>query len=234
MKPNILVSVLAMATVSALAADSSPKDDIASAAKKVEEAGNYSWKTAVEAGNFNGTTDGKAEKDGLVSLSMTKGDNTTEAFGKAGKWVVKRPYQDWQTLAELEAAAGTEPGPQQFLVRRLQNFKTPAAEITDLSTKLKEVKKEGDTYSGDLTEAGAKELLSFGRRRPNAPEPRNAKGSVKIWTKAGAFSKYELKIQGTVNFNGEDRDIDRTTTVEIKELSTTKIEVPEAAKKKLS
>jgi len=227
--------------------------------KKVEEAGNYSWKTAVEAGNFNGTTDGKAEKDGLavaarlppllppegttdgkaekdglVSLSMTKGDNTTEAFGKAGKWVVKRPYQDWQTLAELEAAAGTEPGPLQSLVRRFQNFKTPAAEVTDLSTKLKEVKKEGDTYSGDLTEAGAKELLSFGRRRPNAPEPKNAKGSVKIWTKAGAFSKYEVKIQATVKFNGEDRDIDRTTTVEIKELGTTKIEVPEAAKKKLS
>ena len=110
MKPNILASVLAMATVSVLAAESSPKDDITSAAKKVEEAGNYSWKTAVEAGNFNGTTDGKAEKDGLVWISMTFGDNTTQAFGKAGKWAVKRPDQDWQSLSELEAAAGTEPG----------------------------------------------------------------------------------------------------------------------------
>ena len=103
-------------------------------------------------------------------------------------------------------------------MRRLQNFKTPAVEAADLSSKLKEAKKDGEIYSGDLTEAGAKELLSFGRRRTNAPEPKNAKGSAKIWTKAGALSKYELKIQGTVNFNGEDRDIDRTTTVEIKDL----------------
>jgi hypothetical protein len=37
-----------------------------------------------------------------------------------------------------------------------------------------------------------------------------------------------------MTFNGEDRDIDRTTTTEFKDIGTTKIEVPEAAKKKLS
>ena len=37
-----------------------------------------------------------------------------------------------------------------------------------------------------------------------------------------------------MTFNGEDRDIDRTTTVEIKDVGTTKIDVPEAAKTKLA
>jgi hypothetical protein len=37
-----------------------------------------------------------------------------------------------------------------------------------------------------------------------------------------------------MNLNGEDRDVDRTTTVEFKDVGTTKLEVPEAAKKKLS
>jgi hypothetical protein len=37
-----------------------------------------------------------------------------------------------------------------------------------------------------------------------------------------------------MNFNGEDRDIDRTTTIEFKDAGTTKIEVPEAAQKKMS
>jgi hypothetical protein len=84
-------------------------------------------------------------------------------------------------------------------------------------------------------EAGAKELLTFcGRRGGNAPEPKNAKGSVKFWVKDGLLAKYELKLQGTMNFNGEDRDIDRTTTVEFKDVGTTKVDVPEAAKKKLS
>ncbi|HZR20465.1 MAG TPA: hypothetical protein VFE51_24500 [Verrucomicrobiae bacterium] len=96
------------------------------------------------------------------------------------------------------------------------------------------MKKEGDVYSGSLTDEGAKELLSFGRRRANAPEPKNAKGSAKFWMKSGALTKSELKLQGTMNFNGEDRDVDRTTTTEFKDIGTTKIDVPDAAKKKLS
>ena len=134
-------------------------------------------------------------------------------------------------MAELASAAGSEPGPRQFLLRRLQNFKAPAAEAGDLAGKTKELKKDGEAYASDLTEAGAKELLTFrGRRGGNAPEPKNAKGSVKFWVKDGLLAKYELKLQGTVNFNGEDRDMDRTTTVEIKDVGTTKVDVPEAAK----
>ncbi len=234
MKRELLFSLVLTVSSSLLAADAGPKDELAGAAKKVDEASNYSWKTVVEFGNFTGTTEGKTEKAGPLWVSMAFGDNTTEAVRKAEKWAVKTPDHEWQTLSELEAAAGTEPGPQQFLVRRLQSFKAPGAEAAEIVDKIKEVKKDGDTYSGDLTDAGAKELLSFGRRRANAPEPKDAKGSIKLWTKAGALSKYELKLQGTMNFNGEDRHVDRTTTVEIKDVGTTKIEVPEAAKKKLS
>ena len=39
---------------------------------------------------------------------------------------------------------------------------------------------------------------------------------------------------GTISFNGNDFENDRTTTVEIKEVGSTKVEVPEEAKKKLS
>jgi hypothetical protein len=234
MKREILMSVALTLAVPLLAADTSPKDDIAGAVKKIDQAGNYAWKTVVEFGNFTGTTDGKADKDGVVWLSMAFGDNTTEAVRQTGKWAVKTPDHDWQSLSELEAAAGSDPGPQQFLIRRLKNFKTPTVDASEMIDKMKEVKKDGETYSGDLTEAGAKDLLSFGPRRSNAPEPKNAKGSAKLWTKSGALAKYELKLQGTMNFNGEDRDIDRTTTVEFKDVGTTKLEVPEAAKKKLT
>jgi hypothetical protein len=232
MKRNILLGIVMMVAGSLLAAESGAKEDVAGAAKKLGDKGNYSWKSTMEAGNFNGTTDGKADKEGLVCLSMTFGDNTTEAFVQGGKGAVKAADQDWQSLSDM--AANTDPGPRRFLVRRLQTFKAPAAEVADLADKAKELKKDGEAYSGDLTEAGAKELVGFGGRRGgNAPEPKNAKGSVKFWTKDGVLSKYELKVQGTINFNGEDRDIDRTTTVEIKDVGTTKIEVPEAAKKKM-
>lgn len=232
MKRNVLLGIFLTVAGSLLAAESSPKDEVSDAVKKLADASNYSWKSTVEFGQFNGSTDGKADKEGLVSLSMTFGDNTTQAFLKSGKGAVKSQDQDWQSLAELEAA--TDQGPARFLLRRLQNFKTPAAEITNVVAKTKELKKDGDVYSADLTEAGAKELLSFGRRMGNAPEPKNAKGSIKIWIKSGAITKYVENVSGTVQFNGEDRDIDRTTTTEFKDVGATKIEVPEAAKKKLS
>lgn len=61
-----------------------------------------------------------------------------------------------------------------------------------------------------------------------------AKSSVKFWIKDGVLAKYELKVKGKVSFNGNDREVDRTTTVEIKDIGTTKVAVPEDAKKKMS
>lgn len=213
-----------------VAAESDAKDEATAAAKKLGEQSNYSWKSEFDAGNFSGSTEGKTVKDGLTWVSMSFGDNTTEAVLQGGKGAVKAGDQDWQSLSDL----GSEQGRGRFMARRLQTLKGPAAEVTDLLSKTKEVKKDGDVYSGDLTEAGAKELLTFRRRGNNAPEPSNAKASIKVWTKDGMLTKYQVHVQGTVNFNGEDRDIDRTTTTEIKDVGTTKVTVPDAAKAKLS
>jgi hypothetical protein len=231
------MTVFGLATLTAaalLGAESAPSDAITSAAGKLAQQASYSWKTTTAFGNFNGSTEGKSQRHGLIGLTMTFGDNTTESFLQDGKGAVKAADQDWQSLAELAKAAGSEPGPRQFLLRRLQNFKAPAAEAADIAGKTKGLKQDGEAYAGELTEAGAKELLAFGRRGSNAPEPKNAKGSVKFWVKDGLLAKYELKLQGTINFNGEDRDVDRTTTVEIKDVGTTKVDLPEAARKKLS
>jgi hypothetical protein len=38
-------------------------------------------------------------------------------------------------------------------------------------------------------------------------------------------------VRGTINFGGNDVEVDRTTTIEIKDVGKTKVEVPEAAKK---
>ncbi len=56
---------------------------------------------------------------------------------------------------------------------------------------------------------------------------------MKFWVKDGALAKYEFNVQGKMEFNGNPIDIDRTTTVEIKDVDSTKVEVPEEAKGKL-
>ena len=98
------------------------------------------------------------------------------------------------------------------------------------------MKKADDAYSADLTEEGVKQLFARGPRRPgaDAPSPTNAKGSVKFWLKDGVLSKYQYNVQGTMEFNGNDVNINRTTAVEIKDVGATKITVPDEAKKKLS
>jgi hypothetical protein len=55
-----------------------------------------------------------------------------------------------------------------------------------------------------------------------------------FWLKDGRIVKYEYNVQGTVNFNGNDVEVNRTSTIEIKDLGTTKVNLPEEANKKLS
>ena len=235
MKKNILLCALALAATSLIAADSSPKDDVIAAAKKLGD-DNYSWKQTLDLGPNSqfqpGPTEGKTEKGGYTWLSSTFQDNTSEGVVKEKKVVVKTG-DGWKTAEELGDGGGGF-NPDVFMARRLENLKTPAAEAQDLVSKAKEIKKDGDVYSGDLTTEGAASLLTFFGRRGNNPPVTDAKGSVKFWIKDGALTKYESKVSGKREFNGEVRDIERTTTIEIKDVGKTKIELPDDAKKKLS
>jgi hypothetical protein len=117
---------------------------------------------------------------------------------------------------------------------RLRNYRVPADQVADLVTGSVGLKKDGDVYASDLTAEGAKKVLTLRPGQGEGPTVSNAKGSVKFWLKDGALTKYEFKVKGTMSFNGNDFEQDRTTTVEIKDIGTTKITVPEEAKKKLS
>jgi hypothetical protein len=120
----------------------------------------------------------------------------------------------------------------------MRNVQLPAVQAAEIVAGVKELKKDGEVIGGDLTEEGAKSLMRFGRRGGGGggegPTVTGAKGSAKFWVKDGVLTKYELKVSGKMEFNGNEMDMDRTTTVEIKDVGTTKVEVPEAAKQKLS
>jgi len=232
MKKQILSVALTALTASLLAADS--KEEITSAAKKLGDKANYSWKTTVvvpESAQFKpGPTEGKTEKDGFTHVKFSFGDNTTQVVLKGDKGAFTNQDGDWQTPADAE----NDQGPGRFMAGMVRNFKAPAVQAGEIAGTVKELKKDGDAYSGDLTEDGAKALMRFRRGGGAGPTISNAKGSVKFWVKDGVLSKYEFKVTGKMDFNGNDIDVDRVTTVEIKDVGTTKVEVPEGAKKKLS
>ena len=192
-----------------------------------------------------GPTTGKIDKEGCIYLTMKRADDTTfEAVVKGEKIAVKT-QDGWQSGEELRqaGAGGQGRGRGGFMARNLQNTKPPAVEAGNLADKAKELKKADDgCYSGDLTEDGAKELLTRGRGGRGGqggqapPPPVGAKATIKFWLKEGALVKYEYNVQGkiTVGQDQQEREINRTVTVEVKDVGTTKLEVPEEAKKKLS
>jgi len=209
--------------------------DIKAAAKKLADKPNYSWTSTTKSEGQQrfrvGPTEGKVEKDGWLHTKASFNDNAFETVRKGDKGAVKRD-EEWRTLTELD-----EDDRGAFFARRVRSFKAPANEAEDLAGQTKGLKKgDGGLYSGDLTEEGAQTFLSFGGRRPNTPGAQNAKGSAKFWVKDGLLSKYEIVVTGSFKRpdNDEEVKIDRTVTVEIKDVGTTKLAVPDEVKKKLS
>ncbi len=214
------------------AVDAEEKKDLQTALKKLGEKPSYSWtstpKTEGTGVNWRqGPTEGKAEKGGYSYCTMTFNDNPIELAFKGDKGAIKREGE-WQSAAELQ-------GDNAWIARRLKDFKAPVAEAEDLLSKATELKKsEGGLYSSALTEAGVKEL--FSRIRRGVTEVKDAKGSVKFWLKDGALVKYEFNVQGKFTTGNDQREVEinRTTTVEIKDAGSTQVSVPEDAKRKLS
>ena len=232
MKRTLFTALASTLALAACLADA--KDDVKTAAQKLADAANYSWTatTEIEGGQFTpAPVTGKAEKGGYAVVSSERDGNTSTAVLKGDKGVMKTDA-GWQTAEEIQAAAQGGGGGR--LRGMLLRARLPANEAGKLADKAKELKSANDVVSGDLTEEGAKEAASFNRRPGGQfPEPKNAAASVKFWLKDGQLSKFQVRISSIMTFNGEDRDVTRTTVYELKDVGTTKVEVPDEAKKKL-
>ena len=233
MKQTILFGALALLAGPLLAADTNPLEAVKVAAQSLGAKDSYSWKTTYDfGGNPVGTVEGKTEKAGATVLAITRGDQALDAVLKGGKGVLK-VEEGWKTVSEV-AADTAQQGTPRTVARMLQAFKAPADEAADLAGKTKEITLANGVYSGDLTADALKDRLRFGRRSGGeAPEVSGAKGTVKFWLKDGLLANYEISVQGTVTFNGNSRDLDLKNTVQIKDVGTTKVSVPEEAAKKL-
>jgi len=234
MKKHILLAASTLAFSSLVAADSSSlKDEVTNAANKLGSQQNYTWRTTYvvpeDAPWKPGPVDGKVEKEGFTWFSLALFYNSMEAVAKGKQGAVK--LQDgWKSLEEIDK----EEGFARFPAMIVRNLRVPAREAAELAGFAKELKKEGEVICGELTEQGAKTMQTFRVSEGEGPTVSDAKGSVKFWVKDGALTKYEFKLKGNISFNGNDMPNDRTTTVEIRDVGKTKIEVPEAARKKIS
>ena len=246
MKTALLLSLASFAAVRLLAADST--DEIKAAAQKLADKGTYAWTAKTDSpqqqqgergrgGGGFGPASGKTEKNGFTYLAWAGRDSKTEAIKKGDKFVIKTG-EEWQTASELEDGGGDN-NRARFTSRRVQSFKAPAQDATELAGRIKNAKKDGDAYTAELTPEALKQMYTFRRSGDsgggNAPDVSGLKGTAKFWVKDGVLSKYQTHVQGKMAFGQEGREtnVDRTTTYEITDIGTAKVEVPAEAKKKL-
>ncbi len=234
MKQTLIIGLIGLVAQTLSAADSG--DKLSTASKQLTDKGNYSWTTTTKEADGSsgrlGPVDGKADKGGLTYLSFSVSDVPVEVFMKGEKGTAKA-LEGWQTFDDIAQTSGTAAA----VVRFLRAYKCPAAESASLAEKTKELKEAEGALSGELKEDAVKDLLLRGARRregQEAPKIADAKGSVKFWIKEGVLTKYEIKVQGKVTAGDRDSDVDRTTTVEIKDAGSTKLELPAEAKEKLT
>jgi hypothetical protein len=211
-----------------------PAADLTAAAEKLAAATSYAWsQTSSFGGNFGDrTTTGKKGSGGFVLVTMPGRDQEIQVLSRKGKaamqrdgaWVVPNPD-------------GEEQGPGRWIARMVQNLREPAVEAKELVAKVTELKSENGSFSGKFSEEAAKELMSFrgfGRRGGGGgggtpPEVTGAGGTVTFTVADGVLTGYQTTLTGRMDFNGESRDIIRTTKVEFTGVGSTGFDIPEAA-----
>ena len=230
MNPILNAGLLSVVSVALMAADPSPSGDVKAAARALGQQKNYAWVSTPrsEGASVNwrqGPTFGQSEKDGGTYIKFDLGDSTIEAAFKGTKSAIKLDGV-WTSSVELV-------DDRAWIADALKAYRPPAAEAAQLAEAAPKLAKEADgSLSGSLTEQVVKDILLTGRRTETPPK--DLKGSVRFWLKEGALAKYEFNVQGKVTGrDGQEFDVNRTTTVEIKDVGSTKVPVPDEAKLKL-
>jgi hypothetical protein len=231
-----------------LLAPGAPGDDretLKSAVHRLAELGNYSWRVSLNRGGESaelaeralfGPAEGSQEKDGLVRI-RTQDASPLEVVLKGGKMAVH--LEDvWISERDLDTEARRRSRTVATFVRSLKGVPRPSAEAQDLFKHAKELKSGSEGYFvSPLSPEAAKELLHRSLKavgRP--PKISDASGQLSFWVRDGILVKYEVQLRGDVTTDPSGSPVlkaDQTRIVELMALGTTKVDIPDAALKKL-
>ncbi len=226
-----------LAALLAVALAGGRDEELAKATKKASEMESYSFKTDTKIDGKGGkglapaAVEGRFQKDQPASFKL----QGTEAFRKTGVLVVK----EGEAWKRLDRKKGEKPQKGQVSLLVLGSVKLPHEELADFEKNFEKSEKavEGETtvYTGPLTADAARTLASSGDKAAGKGRASLAyTGSARVWVnKDGAIAKYELTLKGKGTVKDKEVEVGITRTVELTEIGTTKVEVPEGAKKAL-
>jgi hypothetical protein len=224
--------------VLALALGTGRDEDLAAATKKASGMEAYGFKvdTKIDGKGGKGLTplavEGRYQKDQPTGLKALG----SEAFRQSGVIVVK----EGEAWKRLERKKGEKPAKGQVSLLALGSVRLPHEELAEFEKNFEKSEKapegEGFVFSGPLTGEGAKALASAGDKAAGkARAALTYTGSAKVWVnQEGAVTKYEISLKGKGTVKDKEVEVSMTRTVELSEIGTAKVEVPEGAKKALA
>lgn len=226
-----LVLILALA----LAPDD--RVDLLAAAKKTADAKSYAFRGETKytlpegldkSGGDTLKFEGKVDRD---AGSWVKTD--AFEFVSAGGKTVSRPVSEWHAVKDdvedvqrllYQALSGSRP------------FRLPHEDLAAWSRTVATVKK-GDGFEIEFKSESAREivhaLFPMGRWLDRIPLERPS-ATARVWTGAdGRIAKFELSVKATTTIQGAAAQLGATRTAAFSDYDTTKVEIPEGARKAL-
>jgi hypothetical protein len=249
-------TILAVCLITSSPVWADAQADLQAAVKKLADSPNYSWTTRVEGALGGAPSDGKTEKNGYTTYTISTMAGSFPIVSKGDRTFAKTD-NGWQGMAELQKASDDAQGFSSagFILEQVKGFKAPATQLTDLMAKLQNLKKTEDGFSADLTADIAKDLFTFRfpglsllPQKPDTddkPKPpvvdhtttviqqmtvKNPKGVLNVSMQNGLVTRFEIRLTGTINMSDKDQLTGRTTITEIKDIGTTQVTVPAEAK----
>jgi hypothetical protein len=191
-----------------------------------------SWKTIDELTASPAAVSNSGYRSGLPSMGGWGGMRGRGRRGMMGGFGGMGPgsWPSNTVNGESAGANGRQPPPYSNLQKTLSR---PHEELGIIVAGANDLKIEGDIVSGTLSDTAAKLLLVH----PGQKEitPLKANGTFRLWLKDGALVKYAVKLDGTLavlsNGNRREVEVHQTALTEIKNVGTTKFDVPADAKK---
>ncbi len=194
--------------------------------ERLAQQDSYSWASEVEVAEGTrfraGPTQGTTVRGGKTHVSMSFGPRSTEIVIDGDKAAVTNRDGRWEAVW-LTNQGYSSSG---FAASIARDVQTPSVEASELLSGLTSLDEDGDVLVGVLTSDAAKERLETRRGDETL---RDASGTVRFSIRDRSLVKYVVRLEGKLAGDGREREVWRQTTVELSDMGTAKLDVPNGA-----
>jgi hypothetical protein len=210
------------------------------AIQKLNESTGYTWAYSTTAGPGDRMVtvprEGRLEAPGLMHLTTRarNAENESEFIIQNGKMVI-RTKDGWKTSDELIRESGQGATATSSYVREAEKSKPAGEEMAELLRNLENLREEsGGWISGSIKAGFLDQQLRRGARNAATEiSVVGASGTVRVLVRDGVVSQCVTRIQAKVATVDRQSIVDRSTVIDFRNIGSTRIVVPDEARKKL-